>query len=62
MIIFQTVILKCVSAVLGLRNIRDRIDSQLDRWNNDSYEELVQDSQKAEEEALGNKRRTQTQE
>ena len=46
----------------GLINIYDRIDSRLNLWKKGAYSELVQDSHKALEEALGNKRVTQTQE
>ena len=59
---FQTVILQRVSGVSGSRNICDRIDSRLHLWNKDSCNELVQDSHRAAEEALGNKLGTQTQE
>ena len=44
-----------------LRKINDRVDSQLDLWNKGAYDELVQDSHRATEEDLGNKRGTQTQ-
>ena len=61
-IVFQTVILQRISGVSGSRNIRDRIDSQTDLWNKGAHNELVQDSHRAAEEALGNKRGNQTQE
>ena len=46
--------------VFGLINIRDRIDSRLNLWNKVTYGKLAQDSDKAPEEVLGNKRGTQT--
>ena len=60
-IIFQTVIFQRVIGVSGSRNIRDWIDSQLDLWKKIAYDDLVQDSHRAEEESLWNKRRTQNQ-
>ena len=61
-IVSQTVIFQRVSGLSGSRNIHDRIDSQLVLWNKGSYDKLVQDPQRAEVEALGNKCGTQTQE
>ena len=61
-IVFQTVILQCVSQVPISINIRDHIDSCLDLWNKGAYDKLVQDSHRAAEESSGNKSRNQTQE
>ena len=62
MIIFQTVTLQRVNGVYGSRNIHDRIDSELELWNKGSYDELVHDSHRSEEEYLGNEHGDQTQE
>ena len=51
-IIFQTVILQRVSGVYGLINICGQIDLRLDLWKKVAYNELVQDSHRATEEAL----------
>ena len=59
---FQTVILQRVSGVYGLINICGQIDLRLDLWKKVAYNELVQDSHRATEEALWNKRGNQTQE
>ena len=40
---FQKVILQHVPLVTGARNIRDRIDDQIDLWNSGSFDELVCD-------------------
>ena len=61
-IVSQTVIFQRVSAVSGLINIHDRIDSRLDLWRKVAYYELAQNYHRATEESLGNKRSTQTQE
>ena len=61
-VVFNTVILKRASGVSGERSICERIDSRLDLWNKGAYNESVQDSHRATEEALENKRGAQTQE
>ena len=60
-IIFQTVFLQHFFGVSRSINIRDRIDSRLDLWKKGSYDDLVQDSHRAAEKALGNICGNQTQ-
>ena len=43
-------------------NVHEQIDSGLNLWNKGAYKNLVQDSHRVVEEALGRKRGTQIQE
>ena len=61
-IIFHTVAFQRVGGVSISRDTLDRIDSCIDLCNKGAYDELVHDSHRATEEALGYKHKAQTQE